>query len=397
MAFLDTYEIEVKLNDALVEAVPTTFSFSMHDSIHNFFSDIIFNFSDISGVLQDLLLFSEGIKLDIKYGIKDSTILKNTYSIINDELNSTYANDTIGGSSVIKALNRFYDMLEIKSEAYNDRISNVIVDLMDVPGYTFADLTWNDTGNQSIWYRPLMNQKDFIEKILLPNAYSNNAADTPFFAYIDSNNEFNLRNYYSMISTTPKEIFELKNVGADSITSTSIIGLKRMKTGSLYNKKLRNRKLYSRNTETGEMEEETDFIYNYPSGSTNHLPIKKDDLDSDYFDLLYEETEIGKLESYWGRTISSMKDTFFLERFILTTVFNPNLRAGDLIELRLPIKLQGNSSQLAENMSGFYLVEDSEHIWDGIGKNARSKLIVSRKFLTISNNSLLKPQFMKGA
>ena len=81
-----------------------------------------------------------------------------------------------------------------------------------------------------------------------------------------------------------------------------------------------------------------------------------------------------------------MKNTYFLERFIITTLFNPKIIAGKKITLNLNYSENVFDAKKANYLSGDYIVEDCIHSWDGERKKAFTIIIVGRKFASVPNN-----------
>lgn len=414
-------EFDVIINNTSIDVDPASISFSVRDSIHNLLPELNFELMDSSGIVQDSCLTSEGIDIKIKYGIADQSLLDCKFVIESDQLPRTLAKDSIGGKLFINGIHEFYSYQEVKSDSYIGRISEVIRKILYNSKYVFknnnvipSNNTYiNDTGCDYIWYRPMLNEKDFIEQILLPNSYSNNCFDTPFFCYIDSNNNFNFRNYHSLsFETVSKSLKYLEYshsvdkkqaaavgayAGSSSIGDRFIIDYKRWKQGSFYNKKYWNRKIFSRNRNDGSFDETIDYISSYPKGMLNYIPIIKDDHTSGFVDLEYSEMDVPLQECFNGRRINSTKDGFFLERLLLTIPLDTNLHAGNMLELTFPIKVVNtNRTENSQVYTGEYLVESTDHVWNGTIKNAYTNLIVSRKFIDIPDSSLLRSRFING-
>lgn len=410
------FEFELTINDKVQEIDPINFSFSIRDSIHKLFPEMSMEIMDVTGFLQEVMLFTEGMPVKLKYGLEQGNTISCPFGIVNEELPGTMTYDSIGGKVFFQCVHDWYYQQEVKGDAYEGRITEVIKNkLIDNYAFTNIDLIrsggvtgWNDTGCENTWYRPLMNQKDFIEKILLPNAYSNNAFDSPFFCFIDSNNEFNFRNYHSMTSTDPVKKISMLNFSRrpdidddsggtrieDGVGDRFIFSFKRWKTGAMITKKLRNRSLFLRDRETGEYEYAKDAISSYPKQSQGYLPIMQDPLTSGVYDQNYKESG-SMLECQKGRKINSMKDSFFLERFVMTVPLDTTLRAGKLIEITLPLKIQQDTAN-SLNYTGKYLIESSDHVWESSSKFGYTQLVISRKFQSVPNTSLILGKLMKG-
>ena len=398
MQYLDSYIFSINWAGQETNLDPADFSFSIRDSIHNFFSEISFEVKDITGLFQEAYLNTDSIPLSISYGIVNQSNLSCNYVIDSDETKSTYSSDSIGGPLKLKATHAYYDLSEEKSDAYPGRISDVIQNLVSTE-YGFSHYNINDTGCDITWYRPLYTQREFIEKILLPNAYSYNSHESPFFCWIDSNNGFNLRNYYSMITTNSYKTYKLVNYNGSNnkLLDGIIMDLRRMKVGSYLTKKYWNRDLWSRDRYTGEENHDMDHITDYPSGQKGQLPILENNLDSGCYDLIYSETDPNLLDCFKGRKINSTKDAMFLERFILTVPLDTNILAGTLLELDLPIKQSNSGGINSLSYSDKYLCESVDHVWSGTKRLGYTQCIISRKFVTVPNNSLIKLQMMVGS
>lgn len=410
MPLYDSYTFDLAINGKVQEIDPINYSFSIRDSIHKLYPSLTFQLNDVTGLFQEVLGNTEGIPIKIKYGIETKNVLSCPFVLINDQLPNTHTNDSIGGRITVNGIHEYYTKQEVIGEAYNNLISKII--RIFAGEYNFSSVVVNDTGCQNIWYRPLMNQRDFIKEILLPNSFSYNSQETPFFCFIDSNNEFHFRNYNSMVKENPiKSITQLnfapspdidenytqgKNRLEDGTGDRFIFDFKRWKPGSTVTKKLWNRKLFQRDLSDGSYSESEDHIYNYPKNEYRNLLIFDESSITSSYDLLYKETETGLIEAQKGRKINSMKDSFFLERFILTVPLDVTLRAGRLIEINLPIKEQENTvNSLA--YSGQYLIESSDHVWNNRSMFGYTQLIISRKFVTVPNTSLIKSKLMVGS
>ena len=64
--------------------------------------------------------------------------------------------------------------------------------------YNFDKIDIENTLNSGYWYQPYINDSEFIMNYLLPFAFSNSSQNTPFYCWIDSNNEFHFKSFQSM-------------------------------------------------------------------------------------------------------------------------------------------------------------------------------------------------------
>jgi len=204
-------------------------------------------------------------------------------------------------------------------------------------------------------------QVEFIDKFLKPYAFSNSANKTPFFQFIDTKNQYNFRNFYSMLTgANPIELTLTPgtSLGSNNVT---ILDIKRLRKGLDVTYGLRHRRIFNFDEDTGDLLEEEDYIYDYPS-SIQDIPIIAD---SSYITgiLLTEDknTETANTENLKGFLYSSMKNANTLDRFVITLPFNPKIVSGIPVKLIIPTSEDDSSV----NLTGIYLCEQTTHVWTG--------------------------------
>jgi len=393
MKILDYYDIEIFVNDREVEIMSTEFSFSQIDSIYNLFSSGVITFHDKSGLLQEFLMTMEGSKVQINYGINND-FNKCAYVVKKDALEETETRGFLNGMVDMSLVHEWYNFQEIESTAYKDRISNIIRGIAE--GYDFKSVDVNDTGNNDIWYQPLITDAAFIVKHLLPNSFSNNSNNTPFFCYITSDNTFHFRNAGSLMSGSPVDTIEYLMESKAELNPGAINAIKRWRDGSDKNRSLRARMIYKLNREDGGLIEEEDSMGLYPQKNGFKLPILNDKgTYSSFLDLDYEEKEIGRKENLKGYIAHTMRDTLFLDRFLVMIPFKPKIRSGDVIKLNIYSMQDEDGTKLSEHYTGNYVVEQSEHIWNGEEQKGFSKLILGRKYVRVPSTYILGKSLME--
>ena len=95
MQYLDSYIFSINWAGQETNLDPADFSFSIRDSIHNFFSEISFEVKDITGLFQEAYLNTDSIPLSISYGIVNQSNLSCNYVIDSDETKSTYSSSIL--------------------------------------------------------------------------------------------------------------------------------------------------------------------------------------------------------------------------------------------------------------------------------------------------------------
>jgi len=398
MIYNQYYNLEVSLNGQALEISPNETYFSMHDSIHNFFSNSTIILNDSFGLMREYMMSIEGTLYDLSYGIENlkNNLLKNSYVTISDETKEVMSNGVLNGKISLNLLHSFYDKQEIQNAAYKKTISNIIDSLIE--SHFFKEKDIESTQGVTTWYQLGMNQKDFIEKVLIPNAYSDSADKTPFFAFIDNNNVFNFKSYKTMFNSSPVATLNFNPIKKEGSSINSIYDIKPFRTGSLKTKSKRNRTLISRSLQNGSFTKEKDLMSSYPGTKENGalLPILGNEkVVTDFIYQSYQYTDQGRKESFLGRKIFGQKDSFFLEKFIITLPFNPLLNSGKTVMLNLAILNENRIPEYSLYNSGKYLIEDCIHSWVGGDiKRGSTQIIVSRKYCFIPSTFNLKAKIM---
>jgi hypothetical protein len=381
------YNVDVFINNTEFTVEPSIFSFSMKDSIHKLYPELNFTMADRSGIFLEYLTFAEGNDIKIQYGF-DNDIIENKYVFVNNNLDKIYESNYINGQVTCLGIHEYFKDQNVISQGYFKRISNIVQE--KIATYTFKGSRINSTGNNDYWYQPLMTDADFMTKLLLPNAYSNNSFDTPFFMFIGNDNYFNLRNYKDMFQTNPvKDIYYIKK-DPSKYTRDNLINFQKMNNGSSNTEKIKNRLVFSYSRDTSELLEEQDAITDYPNDLKGSIPILSNDNVKSIVELGYEESDIGRNENVLGRKVNSMKESFFIERLILTIPLDVNINAGSTINFKVPNYLGRSDTEESVFYGGKYLVEESEHVWSGKDRNGFSVLTVSRKDVKLNNTYKLK-------
>lgn len=391
MTFNDYYNIDISLNNEDLQLEPQNFIFSIHDSIHSLYSNAKLRIKDPTGYLRESLLFEEGNTFKISYSIKafEDIVLKSSYTTVNDEADRIVTQGILSGDTTMNLVHEFYSKQVVENKAYNNRISAIVDSITEYP---FAKKNINDTGSKSIWYRLRSDQKTFITEVLLPNSFSNNSNKTPFFCFIDCSNEFNYRNYKSMIEMSPVCTLTFNTIDPKKTSFYSIYDIKPFRVGSLVTKKLRNRNVVTRDKDTGEFIQKSVSLKDLPENMFDGytIPLIGDlSVQTNYQYYSFTQKTNGEKEALQARIIYDEREGFFLEKFVVTTVFNPKLKSGVTINLEIGIASK-NSNEKSLYQSGKYLIEDCIHSWNGEERRGSTQIIVSRKFIKAQDNLLSK-------
>ena len=377
----DLYYFDLKINGQTINVLENDLDFQIHDSVNCFYNNAILNFNDVSGSLREFLLFSEGVEYELSFGFKDN-FLRCKYTVDSDDTKEQTKLGTISLPTKLSLVNSFFKKEEIKSEAYNKKISEIVSDIFSSENFKKNIET---TSSKAIWYRPLQTQKEFIEMLCKKaNPYGEN---TPYYCFFNCDNSFNFVSYENMLNQ--QEVTTLYQFPqADSgINLSTVYEIKEFKQGSLKTKPYWNRRVFSRDVSTGEYKETICKMSDYPKKSNYSIPIIFDNRTiTGYIDTGNEEDK-----TYNTAMINyGLKNTFFLERFVVTTIFNPNLMSGKKINLETKYSPNLVDLEKANYISGEYLIEDCIHIWDNKARRATTQIIIGRKFAKIPSDYKIK-------
>ena len=390
---INGYFYEILVNGIAVGIPPSSVSFSLNDSVHSIYSNCKFSFNDYTGLIFEGKGIIEGMPLEVHLGYSEEDKITSPYIVKSYEIPSTTTPGNLNGVVNGELIHAFYNRQEIKSFAYKGPISTIVEEI--VSDYPYKNTVIETTGNDDTWYRPLITQKDFITNILLGNAYSYNSGETPFFSFTDSNNVFHFESYNSMYSRNVVRSFSYKTVNRESIDPDLIYDIKPFSAGiTQYYKGLKRLIHYQSQVDASVIELE-DNIMDHPTPGDARFPYIGDTeiFTGKQFLNLYEEENPGK-ENLLGRALNALRKTFFTERFIITTALSIDVLAGMTIDLKtISFDDQGEVNSIYH--SGKYLVERSQHTWNGEKQVGTSNFVIARKYVSIPDNYIVKENMYK--
>lgn len=376
------YTIDILFGESLLEMGPSEFSFSMSDDIFSFFPTVDFQIKDVSGLLMEHLAFSPGEKLDITYGRNDFEI-QSPYINKYFESEDTFSPGFMNGLLTTTGIHAYSSLQTRESFAYDGSPSSVIEEL--IADFTFNESKIDSSENNHTWYRPFYTQQELIEKVLLENVYSNDANDTPFFCFIDSNNTFHFESFFTLFEQTPIQELELYPGSYEEEDKNRIIDLKPLSEDYLNLRKTLTHKYFRRNNANFEFtESERNINSLYPG---DYLVSQENPIVSNY--TYFGRTDQSVYENdILGQQLFKMRSGFLTNKVFITLPLNANLTAGKTVDLSVATSLGQNESSLS--YSGKYLIEKSNHIWNGETQNGYSQLLLSRKNKELPSDFLIK-------
>lgn len=377
------YNIDIKYQGEEVDFDMENFNFLIHDSIHETYPKMKLGIQDASSFLQEYLFGVEGTELEIEMKIGDNgEHLTNKFTFADNSMPNSSSGHNLGGEVVYNLIHNSAFKQSKLSEGFNSRISDIVRDKLD--NYEFNDIIINDTGNNDLWYQPFMKDFEFIRKFLLPYAYSQNSNNSPFYFFINANNEANFVNYKGIKDNKLdyKLSYGLSESGQGGMSQ--VLNLKRMTLGASLIHDLKNIKRYGLSLDGSLREYSGQTISDvYTTSNNGKEPLVHDSslitkiLEKD------EESVNGKIENNNGYMINLMSKFMGLEKLIMITPFNPFLRAGYSFDFSTYSFDFENTPSI--NYTDNYIIEESNHVWSG---QAYTQIIASRKTVSPDSNEV---------
>jgi hypothetical protein len=379
MEYQERYELELLIEGKEFEIMPSMYSFTMSDSIYQLYPRMNMSISDDTSLLQEYLATIEGITYEVTFGLKNN-IIKCPFIIKGDELPENSITGLIGGEVIINFIHEYFSKQNAISKVYDNTISKIIEKLVNK--YNFNSKNIDITNSSSKWYQPLITDSKFMLKNLLPFAYSADCGDTPYYLFIDVNNDFYFRSFKTMFETNPVTDLYITSKNINGSNSQSIQRYGRYRPGSDLTYNLRHRVVCQIDDSDGSFSTEDDHLTDYPS-NTKQVPIKytKDNVTS-YMWIDKKEDDSAIRNNNKGFKINNMRNAMLLDKIVVELPFNPTLRSGKTINLILPYDNDGEESTLL--FSGKYLIDRSWHTWDR--RNGSTILSVGRKNANVPNS-----------
>ena len=375
-----------KINDTqkVLDYPPQMFSFSIEESIYSVIPTASITMQDILGVGIETLVFEKGNEIEILAKSENARI-SNTFVVTN------YSTSPNTGSAFNPDVNlllahKILNSQTEKSAVYTGRISNILRTVFKE--YSFTPLS-NDTGNSADWYQLNETDLEFLKR-LTKYMYSKNANQTPFCAWLDIDNKFNIRNMSSMESTKPVAEFYVTTGGQGKNYKNIANNLTKIDDVSFNTVKNKGINQYFIDPDTGELKKETYLNSDFPK-STNKKRLQansKELVTSNIFQLFSDTQDNGILENRKGEVINSKRMSYFTERFAFSCVTSDaslKLRAGNNIKLVSSIAGNENSVKRSPYFEGGnFVIEKKIDSWESTTGKMNTYFVVGRRLINTS-------------
>ena len=384
-----TISLKVNGNDSGLS--PMSFSVIEFDSIYQFYPKVKFIVSDYEGIANEYLAFVDGTEVEITFGESDDSIKKCKFVVAKNAVpQQKTSSNGIGGDFEIELIHDYFMKQYKKSDAYQSNISDIVSEIASK--YQFDSIDVEQTLNSGYWYQPFVNDSEFIINYLLPFAFSNSAQNTPFYAFIDSNNVFHFKSFNSMFNSTPLKEITYGTYGIDIVANGNIfysVNFSQLELSKI--KPYFNCRYYNYD-EDGNISLENDSLLKYTK-SQGKYPIIGSSTNPTEIISLYDNDikQDDTKNNNKGFAINLHKDVVLPDKITINTLLDKTLVCGNTITVNMPNVTSNSSDALSLRNTSTYLIESSYHIWDS--KNARTMLVCSKQNVNLTeqyrNNKIL--------
>jgi len=395
MVYQDRYEISLLINGEEYQEMASEFSFTLMDSIWNYYPEGKIMFRDYGGFLQEFFALANGTRYDITFGT-GAELLTCPFTVLRNGLNENTIQNSLGGLVQADLIHESYYNQEKLSASYTTPLHSIVSNLASQYPYTSVNV--DSTKNKGTWYQPLVSNMFFIKHILLPNAYSTDSDETPFYCYADLKNNFYFKNYKKLFyeAKPVSDIFSYSDT-QDSNATNVVKSINRLQTSLTDIRKLYKRQIHSFDKD-GNFITEEDTLLDYPSGLNKIIPINAQDtlnLLTDSLELYSDSEDTDKQRFYnnLGLKLNTIRPLLHIDKLILVMPLNTKMTAGKKINLLYASGGDETKEESSNQYSGECLIEKSFHNWDGnVGS---TNIVVSRPSINVPDSYYLKPDLIQ--
>lgn len=366
MSELNQFSLMLSINSEQAECASGGVSLTVKDSIHAMFPSAELAVKDISGMFIEFHAFAMGVPVEISVGYENAMMVC-PFLVSSSEVPSNSVYGYLNGETKSKLIHESFRSQKIISESYSLVPSEIISKL--APDFGCSTVSVEDTKviQDGPYYQPLMTQAEFIKKVLLPNSMSGANPTSPYYAFIDSDNNFKYLTFDGMYAETVSESLYYSNKFVENV-SQKILAVSPF-TPDLLDKATTLSIKKFKFSEGSYTDQSTDLVNNMYDDS----PVYDCATVRSYIDLGFEssdDVQINKLRQ--NRLVAT---ALGMDRLLVTTSFNGKLHAGATVNVSADLA----TGEVSESVSGKYLIESSFHTWDGDTKRGLSTFVLVRR------------------
>jgi len=369
---LNGYNLDIAINGAYVKEFDAReFTFSLRDSIHSLYPRGTFKVNDVSGYLLESRAFTEGIPVEITMGFNEIS-LTNKYLFHKMEVPVVPNPNQLSGEIDASLIHESYRTESMDSKSFPYNPSAIVNSLFN---YNFMGKVIEQTKILSTnhLYQPRTTKEDFVKNVLLPNSLSAKQSPSPYYCFIDSKDILHYESLLGMLSKNP-------------ITKLYLTSKNRVE----YYQKILSFQPFS--YDITKHRNSLDFSFEIITDDDNkefeRKEISVSDVQSPYplYNCtkenvpVFDEIEENFDESVYSSIINKQRYSLLSDRVLVTTPLHTDYCAGTVLEL--DTEYAGSNSSFSYH--GLYLIEQSDHVWNGETQDGFTQMILARVSPTFS-------------
>jgi hypothetical protein len=381
------YDLEVLINGASVSPSANSYALSLRDSIYSAFPSLEIAFSDPSGAFLEYGTFWQGTPVKINFGIAAAgDLLKSEFRVIDrDVVKSGETAPGLSGNLKITALHKsFFENRESPDLALKE------MTVSDAVKKLFPLAIVEDTRGEIEAYA-FDDPYSTVREILLPQATNGKIRPYCFFRTLEGSLYF--ESIERLEGGSPMASLELRRIDAQDENMFDIMNSFlpfQESLGGMMEKLHAEGKLL-KNDLSFEVEDKSvaaDAKYKIPVMADTRI---HHDL---YFHRQFNpKVDYGLIKP--GLYADAMRAGFFIDKAVVNIPFHPKLTAGKTVKTEVSIYDASYNAILSETFSGIWLIEQSDHLWDGMKKRAGTSLVLCRSSLKPRSDSMLNDNSFK--
>lgn len=382
------FDIDFIINKTPIPLEESETAFSIKESIYEVFPRGIITLKEPTGLLNESLVFTRGSEISLNIGKINNQKNNCNYFILKSNMHEPYTYGHYAGDIELLIMHSLNKNLVSKNNAYKGRISELIRNICSL--YSFEEVIINDTSNDDTWYQLQQNDFQFIVDQLLPNAYSRNSNNSPYFFYIGTDNKVRFLNLQSMYDKVSLHTYDFKQKTFDNniIQNNEILSVKTISKDYFNFYKNINRSIEFIDRQTGNKKIINDSIVNHLNLQGNKLNIKNEIQGYTKLQSLgFTENETNRNENILGQINFHNRESLFIDELYIVTPLNPLIHAGDKITVNLHYDKSKALLEKSNIYSGDYLIEEIEYIYDTKENKHYNSMKVGRTYINLTNDN----------
>jgi hypothetical protein len=382
------YKIGLFINKSSNTPAPNMFSFSISDNIYSAFPTLDLNYPDNSGLFLEYGNFTQGVPLNIKFGIASGSDMLDVdfRSSCRDDIRPMAGTPGLNGNLTVKGIhdsffkNRESPHIVLKEIIVSDAVKKLF------PSETKLKVEATKGKIESYVFD---DPYQFMRDVLLPQA--TNGKIRPYCFFRNLSDELHFESIDLLENQAPEEKLIFGEVDGDNSYNT-------LNSFLPYNEGL-DKTLINFHAEGKLLKKDLTFEVKDQSVATDakdKIPVVVNTRihHDQYFHRQFNpKVEYDQLNNaFWA---DAMRSGFFVDKALGVLPLHPSLVAGKAVEVAVSVMNNEGGHELSETFSGKWLIEQSFHTWDGIQKKGMTQLFLCRSSMKPKRDSIIMDESFK--